>query len=98
MISISGVINNEEDLIIFSEDQYWDKDTLAQLREEYNIFFMTNGNGVVPIMVKDDLIIFGNEDDGMIHINKNHAIHYGWIPYLIADLEAAVGTIEHKEN
>lgn len=40
---ISGVFDDEECLRIYAEDQCWDKETLKQLKEEYNIYFMNGG-------------------------------------------------------
>ena len=85
-------------LSLEAEGQCWDDATLQQLRDEYHIFFMTSGDGVTPVMVigtdSNPLIAIGSEDDGLIRFERRYG-HYRyisssyWIPYLIADLEAA---------
>lgn len=84
----------------FADDQSWDEETLKQLKEEYNIYFMTSGDGVVPIKLIDNkLIVLGSEDDGTISFQKwpdGHYVHVFsiyWIESLISDLRAV-----HKDT
>ena len=51
---IKDVFDDEDCLRIYAEDQRWDKETLKQLKEEYNIFFMSGGDGVSPVMLKKE--------------------------------------------
>ena len=51
---IKDVFDDEDCLRIYAEDQRWDKETLKQLKEECNIFFMSGGDGISPVMLKDD--------------------------------------------
>lgn len=101
---ISHVFDDKDCLRIFAEDQTWDKETLKQLKEEYNIFFMNGGSGVSPVMVKDNTVFIGWEDDGQIGFRKSK-YHYGgfldgfsiyWLQFLIADLQAALDA--NKDN
>lgn len=95
----------------YAEDQRWDKETLKQLRDEYNIVFMTNGDAVMPIKIIEEnyknkphyMFVIGYEDDGKIWFNK----HYGqyenlfdryWTKYLIFDLNEALKICEEKER
>ena len=41
----------DKKLIVVAEDQCWDKQTLNQLRDEYDIIFMSSGDGVTPVKV-----------------------------------------------
>lgn len=63
-----------DDPWIFSaEDQCWDDETLRQLKEEYNVVFMTNGDGVTPVMVSKEWgVILGHEDDGTIQFRRRY--------------------------
>ena len=103
---IKDVFDDEDCLRIYAEDQRWDKETLKQLKEEYNIFFMSGGDGVSPVMLKDDMIFIGWEDDGQIGFRKSK-YHYGgfldgfdiyWIKFLIADLQAALDANKEKNK
>lgn len=92
---ISCVFDDEDCLRIIADDQCWDKETLKQLREEHNVIFMTNGDGVHPIMIKGHLLVIGWEDDGQIGFDKSyghfkHSFDKFWTPYLIADLKEAM--------
>lgn len=93
-------IGPDEPLYLSARNQEWDDATLKQLRDDYHIFFMSGGNGVIPVMVlqrtssADPLIILGSEDDGTIRFDR----YYGqfqtcfssyWVPYLVSDLMAA---------
>ena len=103
---ISHHWNDSDCFRVFAEDQRWDAATLQQLREEYNIFFMSNGKDAVnPLMViprgaGSPLIVVGWEDDGQIGFNKNE---YGnwvktfsafWIDSFIDDLLAAKRAVD----
>ena len=88
----------EGSLMISAEDQTWDKQTLQQLKDEYNIIFKSSGDGVRPVKVikgsDDYYIAIGSEDDGTIYFDKSHG-HYKdmfctyWLDALIADLQEA---------
>lgn len=93
-------LEDDESMMFSAEDQCWDDDTLKQLREEYDIVFMTNGDGVMPIMIlnKDSqypLFVLGSEDDGTIFFKRKYGHFINtfspyWVKYLIADLEKAL--------
>lgn len=101
---INYVFDDEDYLRIFAEDQMWDKATLKQLKEEYNIFFMNGGDGVRPVMIKDNMVIIGLEDDGQIAFRKSKnycrdfldGFSIYWLKFLIADLQAALDA--NKDN
>ena len=101
---IRCVFDDEDCLRIFAEDQCWDKETLKQLKEEYNIYFMNGGDGVKPVMIKDDMVVIGWEDDGQIGFRKSKNYYSGfldefniyWIKFLIADLQAALDANREK--
>lgn len=81
---ISSVFEDEEVLMISAEDQAWDKDTLKELREKYNIIFMISGDGIraFKIFEPDEtifgyhitspLVVVGHEDDGTIYFKKRY--------------------------
>lgn len=93
----------EGKLYISAEDQCWDKNTLKQLRDEYDIIFMSSGDGVIPVKVikyGDNYygVALGSEDDGTIAFKQcgygdTKQYEYGfseyWIDKLIADLQEA---------
>lgn len=92
----------ESRLYISAEGQTWDKETLQQLKDEHDIIFMTNGDGVAPVKVieysyNDEShygIVIGSEDDGTISFDKYYdswrsTMSEYWIDYLIADLQEA---------
>lgn len=60
----------EGKLYISAEGQRWDKKTLKQLRDEYDIIFMSAGDGVIPVKVikygNNYGVALGSEDDGTI--------------------------------
>lgn len=92
---IEFVFEDEDKLRIVAEDQRWDKNTLKQLKKDHNITFMTDGDGVIPVMIRNRLVILGGEDDGTIFFTKRYnqfencfSIH--WVPFLISDLKKAV--------
>lgn len=77
-----SAIEDDEALIIWAKNQAWTKKALKELKSQYNIFFMTNGDGVHPIMVlkhkykvgNEERIeaqcVIGDEDDGTIKFEK----------------------------
>ena len=82
----------ENTLEISAEDQIWNEETLTQLREEHNVFFMSNGmDSVTPIKIilnsenKPTLFGIGSEDDGTIFFNEFMSIK--WIDSLINELQ-----------
>ncbi len=88
----------EGGLMISAENQCWDKQTLKQLRDEYDIIFMSEGDGATPIKVvkygKHYGIALGSEDDGTMFFEKyfdnyKHMFSEYWIDSLIADLHEA---------
>lgn len=97
----------EGQLIISAENQVWDKQTIQQLKDDYNIIFMTNGDGVNPIKVvkigNGYGVAIGSKDDGTIFFNKSfgnyeNSFHSSLIDSLIADLQAAKSYIEELER
>lgn len=91
---------SDEPEMFTAENQCWDIETLRQLRDEYNVVFMTNGDGVTPIMVSDQWgIILGHEDDGTIQFRYQLGqpeMCFGsiWVEDLTADLKEACRLIE----
>ena len=79
-------------IMLSAEDQRQDKDTLEELKEKYNVFFMSNGmDSVHPIMVRDNICYIGHEDDGTIYFDRKYghptngfSVH--WIDSLINEL------------
>ena len=103
--------NGDEPFRVCAEDQAWDEATLKQLREEYNVIFMTSGDGVTPVLVlhKDSdnpLFVLGFEDDGTIVFERKYnqfcnTFSAHWAKSLIADLEEAVkfcGYVQFNER
>lgn len=101
----------EGKLVISAEDQCWDKKTLEQLRDEYDIIFMSSGAGVTPVKVikyGDNYgVTLGSEDDGIIKFeqysegNYKHMFSEYWIDKLIADLQEAkqyIAKLKRKEK
>ena len=104
-------LEDNEPLRFVAEEQEWDKATLKQLRDEYNVIFMTKGNGVSPVMILNMgseenphfLLAIGSEDDGCISFERaygsfKHTFHTVWTKYLIADLEEALKICEKKKR
>ena len=63
----------EEYGTLCAEDQTWDKETVKQLKDEYNIFY--DGEGcfgfaVIPREGTNPLIQIYSEDDGFLHKTK----------------------------
>lgn len=99
-------LEDDEPVIFSAENQCWDKATLKQLKEEYNVVFMTSGDAVKPIMIinKDGqypVLVLGTEDDGTIQFKRKYG-HFEncfspyWVKSLIADLEEAARICEKK--
>ena len=97
-----------EPMMFSAKDQTWDKATLKQLKEEYNIIFMTKGDAVMPVMIinKDSeypLFVIGSEDDGTIQFEREYG-HFTntfspyWVEPLIADLQAALEHCNYKRE
>lgn len=94
----------DEPITFVAEDQIWDKATLKQLKDEYNIVFMTSGNGVIPIMIvnkngENPWFVLGSEDDGRIYFERRYGQLINcfspyWIKPLIADLEEVLRILE----
>lgn len=92
-------LEDDEPAMLSAEDQTWDEATLKQLREEYNIIFMTGGDAVMPIMIINKethpLLVIGHEDDGTICFDRQYGQYINkfslyWVESLIADLKEAV--------
>lgn len=97
-------------LKITAEDQSWDKETLKQLREEYDVIFMSAGDGVTPIKIfkygEHYGVALGSEDDGTMRFERHfgdfkHGFSDYWIDFLIADLQEAkryIAELKEKEK
>ena len=93
-------LEDDEPMMFSAEDQCWDDDTLKQLKEEYNIIFMTSGDAVKPVMIintnsKYPLFVIGSEDDGTLFFHREYGQFTNcfsayWAKSLIADLEEAL--------
>ena len=93
-------LEDDEPMMFCAEDQCWDDATLKQLKEEYNIIFMTSGDAVKPVMIvnsnsKYPLIVIGSEDDGTLYFKRQYGQFINcfsayWVKSLIADLEEAL--------
>lgn len=90
--------SDDEYTMLGAENQTWDADTLKQLKEEFNVIFMSNGDGVRPIMAlrekENTLLVIGYEDDGTIIFNKKYGYYKDvilsyWVDSFIADLKEA---------
>lgn len=96
---IQNIFEDYDELLIYAEDQCWDDDTLKELRDKHNVFFMTTDDAVCPVMVVErkehsPLIVIGSEDDGTIWFKKSHgsyefAFDAYWTDSFIADLLCA---------
>ena len=99
---------DDESMMFVAENQCWDKTTLKQLKEEYNIIFMTSGDAVKPIMIIDrnysePLIVIGSEDDGTIYFHRKYGQFENcfssyWIKSLIADLEETLKICNSRKD
>lgn len=86
----------------FATDQCWDRATLKEIREKYNIFFRPDS--ATPLMVIPRpginlLIVIGWEDDGTIGFNKRNGgwencFDSYWLDGFLADLQATAAAIE----
>jgi len=93
-------LEDDEPMMFSAEDQCWDDDTLKQLKEEYDIVFMTSGDAVMPVMIinkdsKHPLLVLGTEDDGTIFFKRKYGQFINcfspyWVKPLISDLEEAL--------
>jgi hypothetical protein len=91
---------DNDTMYIVADDQCWDSATLKQLREEFNIVFMSKGDAVMPVMIlgKDSnhpRLVIGHEDDGTIFFTRRfgqfeHSFSPYWVKSLIADLREAL--------
>ena len=87
-----------------AENQCWDDDTLQQLKEDYGIIFMANGDGVIPVMISEDWgIVLGIEDDGTIKFERRYGqpvmcFAECFAECLIADLKEACKIIKSKNK
>lgn len=92
---IKCVFEDKEGFDIYAEERRWDKETLEQLKNEYNVYFKTEGDAVMPVLVRDGNVVIGGEDDGHIFFYKRHGqfivlASESYIPALIKDLESAI--------
>lgn len=91
-------------IMLSAEDQCWDDGTLNELREKYNIFFMSNNmDSVHPIMIRDNICYIGHEDDGTIYFDRKYGHPTGgfsafWIDSLINELMVVKEYLNHKED
>ena len=93
-------LEDDESMMFSAEDQCWDDATLKQLKEEYNIVFMTSGDAVKPVMIingnsRYPLFVIGSEDDGTLYFKRQYGQFTNcfsayWAKPLIADLEEAL--------
>lgn len=93
-------LEDNEPIMFCAYDQRWDKATLKQLKDEYNVVFMTSGDAVCPVMIvnrdsKYPLLVIGSEDDGTIQFEREYGQFRNcfsayWTKSLIADLEEAL--------
>ena len=99
--SVTGLIPNgessrtNEPVMFYADNQTWDKKTLKQLKDEYNVIF--NG-GIMAFMVLNGgtghpLIAVGHEDDGVIWFDRRYGqfaecFSTYWIDSVIACLRS----------
>ena len=98
--------DSDDPLMISAEDQAWDDATLKQLWDDYRVLFMSNGDGVIPVMVthyesNNPIIVLGIEDDGTIQFPRHYSQYdfcfsAYWIDGLCADLQEAKRRIQNK--
>lgn len=94
-----------EEVHCFSvDDQWWNKEAIQELRDEYNIIFMSSGRGCIPVKIiprdgEPPLVALGVEDDGTLYFRRNgfggyeNSFDSSWIDSLIADLQEAKAKI-----
>lgn len=85
----------ENEFVLVAENQSWDQKTLSEIKEKHGVIFQTAGDGVSPILVRDNIVAVGIEDDGTIWFPKEDnqfifEFSKNWIPYFIADLTEAM--------
>lgn len=92
-------LEDDEPMVLTAEDQCWDDATLKQLRDEYDIVFMTSGDAVLPVMIlnknKHPLLVIGSEDDGSIFFKRQcgqftNSFSLYWVEPLVNDLREAI--------
>ena len=96
---------SDAELEISTADQWWDKESLKELKEDHHIFFMSKSDAAFPVQVifdetnKPQSFRFGVEDDGTVFFGENIGVHAHvlWIDSLIKDLQAAKKFIESYE-
>lgn len=77
---IQCVFEDEESLDIFAEEQCWDEETLEQLKNEYSIYFMTDGgDAAMPVLVRDGSVIIG-ERTMVISFSINNTVSFLFVP------------------
>lgn len=94
---------DDANLEIDTYDQCWDKESIQQLREEHNVFFMSKSDAVLPVQIimdknnKPRLFRIGVEDDGTIFFGNHIDVcaSVSWIDSLIKDLQTAKKYIEN---
>lgn len=101
-------LGDDDPVMFCAEDQCWDEATLEQLKNEYNVVFMTGGDAVIPVMIVDSrgkypLFVIGSEDDGTIHFERKYGqfrccFSAYWAKSLIADLEEALKICSESIN
>ena len=85
----------ENEFVIVAENQSWDHQTLTEIKEKHGVIFQTAGDGVSPVLVRNNIVALGIEDDGTIFFPKEYnqfvfKLSKNWIPYLISDLTEAM--------
>lgn len=101
-------LKDNEPAIYSAYNQRWDKATLDELRDKYDVIFMTGGDGVVPVKIiakesSNPSIALGTEDDGTIIFPRKYGdfanrISTAWIPFLIKDLEEVMRIIDLRKE
>ncbi len=99
--------DDDEPAMFCAEDQRWDKSTLKELRDKYNVIFKSGGDSIHAIMIlnKDDkypLFVIGTEDDGTIQFERRygqyrHSFSPCWAGSLIRELKEAMKFCNYKE-
>ena len=109
VVTVDYVLNEvgyDVPMVISVENQTFDEATLRQLREEYDIFFMSAGDAVLPVMVVDgdthsQMFVIGCADDGRLYFDRkgfefSMRFHPCWAKGLIKDLEEALRSLEYE--
>lgn len=74
------MLDCEDMVIVWAENQEWDDATLDQLKKEYNIFY--ERGTYLPVMLykfskkSGGMIVFGFEDDGALYFQKKDVINF----------------------